>query len=205
MRYEQLKELIPLYVNKTISEKNKKILLEALKNHPELKLEMEEFENINSTYSIEDIQNPPPKLYDDIVKNIHMEKAETNSDSISSEAIIKKLQSFLKLPAFTWSLVAIQFIAILFLFTLNYGGNKFMTTSANLKNYKCSHKMDVVFKENTTIRQVNIILNSIKGNIIYGPSPDDMYVVCIKHIQNHINVIKKLLSSGCVKLVEKEQ
>ncbi len=205
MRYEQLKELIPLYVNKTISEKNKKILLEALKNHPELKLEMEEFENINSTYSIEDIQNPPPKLYDDIVKNIHMENAETNSDSISSEAIIKKLQSFLKLPAFAWSLAAIQFIAILFLLTLNYGENKFVTASANLKNYKCSQKMNVVFKENTTIRQVNIILNSIKGNIIYGPSPDDMYVVCIKHIKNRINVIKKLLSSGCVKIVEKEQ
>ena len=69
---EELKELIPLYLNNRLSEKERRAFEDGLNQYPELKVEFKEFSEIQKIYKeIEkDVPMPSNALYQRVLKNI---------------------------------------------------------------------------------------------------------------------------------------
>jgi len=197
MNYRKLKELIPSYVNGTISEKDKIMLEKAADKDPKLKKEMEEFSKIELIYDFMEIPEPPPDIYNNIVKNIEKEK---NNKKVYDS--LKKIKNLLKIPYVSWGLVFVEFVLIVFLFGYTNKG-MFVTASNTYNDMRCEVKIDVVFKKTATIEQLRDLLRKVDGYIIYGPGSNNVYLVCIKKKQSYASVEKRLTASGCVEMVTK--
>ena len=197
MNYEMLRELVPLYVNGTISKRDKIILEKAADKDPQLKKEIEEFSKIELIYDFMEIPEPPPDIYENVVKNIKKDKSDKKVYKL-----FKTITNLLKMPYVSWGLVFAEFLLIVFLFTYTNKG-LFVTASNTYNDKKCRVKIDVVFKRTVTINQVYNLLRKVDGYIIYGPDANDVYFVCIKKKLPYKNVKKRLIVSGYVEMVTK--
>lgn len=196
MNYKRLKDLVPLYVNGTISEKDKITLEKAADKDPKLKKEIEEFSKIELIYDFMEIPEPPHDIYENIVKNIERDK-----NGKKDNGFFKRIKNLLKMPNISWSLAFAEFLLIVFLF--GYTNKDLFVTSSNTHNNDCRVKIDVVFKKTVTLKQFQSLLRKVDGYITYGPGINEVYFVCIKKKQPYKNIKKRLTSSGYVEIVTK--
>jgi hypothetical protein len=201
MNYEKLRGLVPSYVNGTISKKDKEILEKFAKTDPKLQREIDEFSKIEQIYNLLEVPEPPDYMYDEIMENI---KEPIQSQTRQKSCFLDVLKRFVKLPVVPWGIVFAELAVIAFLiFSSPYSIKQFTTASSAYQKERCRLKVDVVFKEKTTIGQINTLLDNVDGYIDRGPSPDGAYSVCILHNQPYSRVFNKFISSGYVKIVTK--
>jgi hypothetical protein len=204
---DKLRELIPHYLNNTLSEKERKAFEDALRQDPELKIEIEEFAEIKQAYYEIEKDVPPPSelLHQRVLKNI---QPQIKLSLIpQKKGYREQIRGFLKWvvgsPRMSWGLVIVQFaIILLLLITLPRGGG-FKTLTSRQPLLGEGVKINVIFDKESREREIREVLNSVGATIVMGPSIDGLYIVQIKEGQNTEKVLKQLKKTGIVEFAEK--
>jgi len=193
---DELRELIPPYLNGTLSQDKRQKFEEALNKYPELKRELMEFSEIKNLYKEieEDIPPPSDLLYKRILSNIKYE-AETVSAS--------RKKGFFSSPRLSWGIVAVQLVIILLLVITTLKEDRFRTLTSEYISRGEGIRINVVFDKESREKEIREILNSIGASIISGPSPEGLYTIELKDKRDTESVLKILRSSRIVRFAER--
>ncbi len=208
-KYEQLRERIPLYLNKRLSEKERKEFEEALNQLPKLKQELMDFLEIKETYDeiSKEIPFPAGPLYSRISKNVRQESR------ISLTYVWKRymvrfaeyLADLFRSPRLSWGLVAVQLgIILLLVFGLSEG-DRFRTLSSTEPPLRKGVRIQVVFHQDSMEKDIREILTQVDAIIIGGPSREGLYILKVKDDQEIERVLDVLRQSRIVRFAEKAQ
>jgi len=204
---DKIRELIPLYLNGRLSEKERQEFEDTLNKYPELKHEVEEFSEIKDVYKeIEhEISIPSSVLYQRILRNI-------KSDIKVSSAFLKKgyieklqelLRGLLSSPRVSWGFAAVQFAILLLLFVNLLGGDKIRTLTSEDMPKSEGIKINVVFDKESREKEMREVLNKVGAIIIRGPSPEGLYTIEIKEKQDVEKVLEVLRKTEIVRFAER--
>ncbi|MDF2954135.1 MAG: hypothetical protein OD816_001380 [Thermodesulfobacterium sp.] len=197
-KIEELKSLLPLYLNKSLENSKKEDIERAIKENMEIQKEIAEWEKIKEAYELiaAEIPKPSERVYSQIVRNIKNNKEKTG--------IFLHLLQLLRTPGFSFAIIVFQFFVILFLlFHIWLSKEEYHTLSTPLFiNKNNIVKVKVIFKEEAKEKEIRNLLLSTDAKIIYGPSPSGLYVISIN--KNKVSKTLKIFkNSHIVDFVEK--
>ncbi len=204
---DELRELIPLYLNKRLSEKEKKEFEYTLDKYPELKHELEEFSKIKDVYKEMEHEVPVPSgvLYQRILKNIKPEAKLSLTPPLKGS--IERLQGFLKnlflSPRLSWGVAAVQFAVILLLVIILVSGDRFRTLTSTDTPPKDGVRVHIIFDKESREKEIREVLNKAGAMIIRGPSPEGLYIIEIKERKDVEEVLGVLRKTEIVRFAEK--
>ena len=208
MTYDQdrLRDLIPLYLNGTLSEKERGEFEAGLDNHPEVQRELEEFSEIKGLYDSarHDIPQPSDIIYHRITKAIEADKrtAEKADKGHFLEGVRNFFEETFASPRVSWSVVAIQCALIMFLVVTLPRQDQFTTlTSPPIETGK-GIVLNIVFDPEAREVEIRNILHQFKAHIIYGPTPKGLYAVQFKSDSDIEVLLEDLKRKGAVKFAE---
>jgi hypothetical protein len=205
--YDKLRELIPLFLSNRLSEKEKKLVEEALNKYPELRHEIIEFSEIKEAYNElkKDIPSPSDQLYEKIKKRIQKEKKFLLI--IYLRGYINNYTKFLKdlfLPnRISWGIAVAEFIIILILVLSLLRNQRFYTLSQTSEIIKRGIKINIIFDKESKEKEIRDLLNKVGATIIKGPTPEGLYTIEIKNNKEIERVLNILREEKFVKFVEK--
>jgi hypothetical protein len=200
--------MMPLYINGRLLESEKNDFESALMKYPELVPELMEFAEIKGGYADlkREIQTLSNDLYERILNNIG-KKEKTESMQVENQRvldpILRKLRKAFTAPQLSWSVVAVQLVIIIALFVIFPKSNNFKTLSEIPVAKDDSGMINVVFNEDAKEKNIRELLEQINGSIISGPTPDGLYIVKIKNIDDVETVLNKLKDSSIIRLAVK--
>jgi hypothetical protein len=204
---EELRELIPVYLNNQLSEKERKEFEDALNKYPELKPELKEFSEIKEIYK--EIEKDVPllsdALYQRVLKNIQPQIR--LSFVPEKKSPLEKIQDLLKRvfgsPRVSWGIVAVQFAIILLLLITLPKGDGFRTLTSRQPLPGEGIKINVIFDKGSREKEIREVLNRVGATIVLGPSLEGLYIIEVKEGQDVEQVLKNLKKTGIVKFAEK--
>ncbi len=203
---DELRELIPLYLNGRLSEHERQEFEDALKVYPELKHELMELSEIKDLYREMEREIPPvsENLYAKILSNIRplTDKEKVKERKGYTEQLLESLKGLFSSPRLSWTVVAAQLVIILFLLTTMPEKDGFRTLTSQSTSQGELTRINVVFKEDAREKEIRGILNAFGATIVSGPSPEGLYTIEIKEDKKEV-VLERLRSSGIVKFVER--
>jgi hypothetical protein len=204
---EKLRELIPLYVNKTLSEDEQREFENSIKKHPELEREFKEFSEIRASYvGLEkDMPKPSDAVYQRIAANI---KADEKRRIPEEPGILSKVRELMgevfASYRVSWAVVAVQLVVIIILAGVMTRGERFTTLSTTYPPLKGEGiSINIVFDQEAREKEIRAILNRIGAAIISGPSREGLYVIQVKKDKDVEQTLEKLKSSHIVKFAQK--
>jgi hypothetical protein len=205
--FDKLRELIPDYLNNTLSEKGRKEFEDTLRQYPELKVEIEEFTEIKQAYKEIEKDVPPPSdvLYQRVLKNI---QPQIRLSLIPRrKSYWEQVREFLKWvfgsPRMSWGIVAVQSAIILLLLITLPRGDGFKTLTSRQPLPGEGVKINVIFDKGSREQEIREVLNRVGATIVMGPSLDGLYIIEVKENEDAEKVLKKLKKTGIVKFAEK--
>lgn len=204
---DELRELIPRYLNHTLSEQEKKAFEESLNQHPELKIEVREFSEIQQAYKEIEAEIPLPSdvLFQRVLKNIQPQIK--LSFVPQKKSYFEYIRAFIKWvsgsPRISWGIVAVQFAIILLLLITLPRGDGFKTLTSRQPLPGEGIKINVIFDKGSREQEIREVLNRVGATIVMGPSLDGLYIVEVKENQDVEKVLKKFKKTGIVKFAEK--
>jgi hypothetical protein len=205
---KKLKEMIPLYVSKRLSESEKKDFEKALGQYPELTRELMEADEIKKSYQDikEEAPSPSNALYDRILKNIKEENVK--QPLFAKPGFMEQVLEFLKIvfssPKISWSVAAAQLVIIIVFFIAFPAEKSFETLSENHIASKDSGMINVVFKEDAKEKDMRKLIESVNGSMVNGPTSDGLYIIKTKKIDKIEVVLNELNNSSIVRLAVKK-
>ncbi len=205
-KHDELRELIPLYLNGRLSEKERQEFEDAVNSYPELKRELMEFTEIKDSYKDIEYEIPQPSdtIYKRIVSNV---KSGTEVSAFKRKGYLEQIQGFLKglflSPRVSWGVVAVQVVIILFMLVRLPEGDKFRTLTSEYALKGEEIRINVVFEEDAREREIREVLNKIGAFLIGGPSAEGLYIIQIKDNQDIEVALKVLRNSKFVRFVER--
>jgi hypothetical protein len=201
---DQLREWIPLYLNNSLSEKERKEFEEALDQYPELKHEIKEFSEIKEIYKEIEKEIPPPSniLYQRVLKNI---QPQIKLSLIpEKKGYVEQIWEFLKWvlgsPRVSWGIVAVQFAIILVLVMTLPKWDRFETLTPPAGE---GVRINVIFDKGSTEQEIRRVLNEVGATIVEGPSFEGLYIIKVKDDQDVDQTIEELKKSNVVQFAEK--
>jgi len=203
---EELRELIPLYLNQRLSEKERRAFEDSLNQYPELKSELNEFSEIKEIYKeIEkDVLLPSDALYQRVLKNIQPQIK--FSLVPAKKSYLGQIQDFLKRvlgsPRVSWGIVAVQFAIILLLLIALPKEGPFRTLTSRTPLPAEGIKINVIFDKESKEKEIMDLLIKAGAIIIRGPSPEGLYIIEIERKQDIKRVIEDLKETRIVKFAE---
>ncbi len=203
----ELRELIPLYLNKRLSEKERKEFEFALDKYPELKRELEEFSKIKEVYKEIEHEIPLPSsvLYQRILKNIKPEAKLALTPPL--RGYIERLQNFLNnffsSPRLSWGVAVVQFAVIILLVITLVRGDRFRTLSSTYAPPKDIVRVNIIFDKESREKEIREVLNKVGAMIIRGPSPEGLYIVEMKERKDIEEVLAGLRKTKVVRFAER--
>jgi hypothetical protein len=204
---EELKGLVPLYLNDRLSEKERKEFEAGLSQYPELKLELKEFSEIKEIYKeIEkDVPLPSDALYQRVLKNIQPQIR--LSLVPGKKSYLEKIQDFLKWffnsPRLSWGIVAVQLAIILLLLATLPREDGFRTLTSRQPLPGEGTKINVIFVQEAKEKEIRKVLGKIGATIVLGPSVEGLYIIEVQDNQDVERALKSLKKTGIVKFAEK--
>lgn len=204
---DKIRELIPLYLNGRLLEKERKEFEDALDKYPELKHEVSEFIEIKEIYKeIEhEVPNPSPVLYQRILRNIKPEMK--LSLTPPPKGYIERLQDFLKSlfssPRLSWGVAVVQFAVILLLVITLVREDRFRTLTSTYTPPRDVIRINIVFDKESREQEIREVLNKVGAVIIWGPSPEALYTIEIKEKQDVEKVLEVLRKTEIVRFAER--
>ncbi len=202
----EVKERIPLYLNNRLSEKERKEFEEALKRYPELKVEFQEFSEINQIYREigRDLALPSDPLYHRVLKNVQpqIKLSLTLPEKRYSERVREFLKWVFGSRRVSWGVVAVQFAILLILLITLSRGDGFRTLTSTLPPTEQGIKINVIFDEGSREKEIREVLNAVGATIVQGPSPEGLYVIKVKGNKDLSQTLKDLKKSRIVRFAE---
>ncbi len=193
LNLDEIKKLIPFYLNKTLSEEEREAVEEALKKHPEIESEIREYSVLKEVLESEPAPEPPGYVYDRIHKSLKKRGS-------FFQGLREIIESLYNSRTFSWGVVAVQAVLILFLFWHPVSPTYKTLTS------QTSHEgiyINVVFKDDIREKTMRTLINRIGGTIVEGPSEEGLYIIRLSKSNEVENAIETLKNSGKVKFVAK--
>ncbi len=207
-RPDELRELIPLYLNKRLSEKERQEFEEALNKYSELKRELMEFSEIKGSYKNIADEIPPlsDNLYERIITNIKSNPAMMSSVP-GRKGYIGQLQEFLKgfydSPRVAWGVAAVLLAVILFLAIALPREDKFRTLTSEYTVQGEGIRINVVFDKESKEKEIREVLTRVGATIINGPSPEGLYTIYIKDTRDIETRLRTLKNTKIIRFAEK--
>jgi len=199
---DEWRELIPLYLNGRLSERERKEFEDYLHQYPELKRELKEFSEIKEVYKgIEkEVSIPSHFLYQRILRKVE-------SETVGSLTFLVKIKEFFRnsfsSPRVSWGVAAVQFAIILLLLVNLFRGDGYITLTAedNLKKERTG--IHVVFNMESKEREIRTVLQKVGATIVAGPSPEGLYTIRLEKKGDVEKVLKFLRETEIVRFAER--
>ena len=219
---EEIKLLIPWYLNGTLNDEENKIVEEYLGNNPSSKEEIGIYNLIKSSVNkadkiLEQESSPQFAMMEEaIMQRIDSAaKTETVFSREPKETLTDKISAFFQsftLPAMNpvpiAALLLIQFALIAGLIAKLYfeEPNQYTILSGEETVETQGIKIMVVFENSATEKEIRDILLDINAKIVDGPKANGIYILSVGNEENTIkaeSIIKELKSKKeIIKLVE---
>ncbi|MFQ5901990.1 MAG: anti-sigma factor family protein [Thermodesulfobacteriota bacterium] len=203
---EQLREMIPLYLNGTLSEEERRTFEDDLEDNPELKHELMEFSEIKGFYKTieEEIPLPSENLYERVLHNIRSEPVSSVTRKEGyGDRLWEYVRAFFFSPRFSWGLVAVQLGIILFLVITLPRGERFQTLTSEYTLKEEGIRINVVFDEAAMEKEIREVMTRVGAKIIDGPSPVGLYTIVVKDYQDIEQLLNVLNQTEIVIFAEK--
>jgi anti-sigma factor RsiW len=199
---DEWRELIPLYLNGRLSERERKEFEDCLQQYPELKREFREFSDIKEAYKgIEkEVSIPSHFLYQRILRKVESEAAEPLPFLVKVKDFFRNSFSS---PRVSWGVAAVQLAIILLLLVNLFRGDGYVTLTLedSLKNEGTG--IHVVFDMESQEREIREVLQKINGTIVAGPSPEGLYTIKVEKKQEVEEALKLLRETKFVRFAER--
>ncbi|MFB3884117.1 MAG: anti-sigma factor [Thermodesulfobacteriota bacterium] len=206
MTYDS-KELIPLYLNNRLSEREREDFENTLDQCPELKREVKELSEIKDVYREIEREIPAPSslLYQRILTNIKSKDKLSLRPSPRShiESLREFLKSLFSSPRLSWGVVAVQFAVILLLVITLVERDRFRTLTSTHSPPKNAIRVNIIFDQDSREEEIRGVLNKAGGVIIRGPSPEGLYLIEIKERKDVEEVLRDLSKTKIVRFAER--
>jgi hypothetical protein len=199
---DEWRELIPLYLNGGLSEREKKEFEDCLHQYPELKRELREFSEIKDVYKgIEkEVSIPSHFLYQRILRKVE-------SETVGSLTFWVKIKNFFRnsfsSPRVSWGVAAVQFAIILLLLLNLFRGDGYVTLTSEEILRKEGTGIHVVFGMESKEREIREVLQKAGATIVAGPSPEGLYTIKVEKKQDVEEVLKLLRETKIVRFAER--
>ncbi len=188
---ETSRAMIPLYVRGVLSGPQRKEFEKLLEGNPELREEVDQWKRIGDAYKKMESQLPLPSggVYSQIAEKINAGQQKSFFDRI------------LPSPAFSFALIAAQFLIIMALLIYVAGDRDgFKTLSAPANG---SGRINVVFKQDVSEAAIRTLLVKVNGKIVDGPYSSGLYVIGLPS-DNEVNkALTEINESGLVVMAER--
>jgi hypothetical protein len=180
---DEIRRLIPQYLNKSLSPEKRKEFEEVLKNNPDLKKEVSEFLAIKKAYEEMEKELAPPSdaLYEKIQTAIKSSPDYAARPGIGAwEKALEGFRKFCLSPRVSWSVAAVQFaVIVLLLVSVMPKDADFHTLTSTDISKKDEIRINLVFEPDTREKEMREILNRIGAKIVDGPSRQGLYIIGI--------------------------
>ena len=209
-----LRELIPLYVNGALAGKHKLAFEKSLKNDSNLKQEYMEFYEIESYF--DQLESVSKQHLDQLylaVTNSLEELSEVEEPEYEHEKIpkisIDFLHHLLSSARIGWGLALLQFvillIVVIFMQPESPGPVEAKNNPAQYiqQQHRNGRKINVIFQDDATHKQIRDLLLKHKAEIFSGPTDIGLYTIIVDVDERTAEkLVKQLRSSAIVLLVE---
>lgn len=199
---DEWRELIPLYLNGRLPERERKAFEDCLQLYPELGRELREFSEIKDVYKgIEkDVSIPSHFLYQRILRRV---ESETDKSFTFSVKIKEFLRNCFSSPRVSWGVAAVQLAIILLLLVNLFRGDGYVTLTSEGIVKKEGTGIHVIFNMESKEKEIRAVLQKVGATIVAGPSPEGLYTIRIEKKQDVEEVVKLLRETKIVRFAEK--
>jgi hypothetical protein len=209
MKYslDELKAMIPIYLNGGLSEPEVEVLEEALRRYPELETELIEFSEIKKSYAgIEDnLQIESDALFARVRDGIDSESRHASETLRTGPAaqLLRFVKQIYHTPALSWSMAGLQFAALLVLFFMVPQQALFKTYSSPSTTDTDRTRLNVVFMEEAKEIEIRTLLQKLGAAIVSGPNAQGLYVLAVDKTADMDALLRELNASPIVRLAQK--
>lgn len=203
---EELRTMIPVYVNGSLSEPEARAFEVALQRHPELEAELKAFTDIRESYAgIEDrLAVDSEALFarvHDSIRDTPAVSEKANGGAVAR--ILQFVKGIYHTPGLSWSLAGLQFAALLVIFILVPRQTLFETYSSPSPADLDTVHINVVFNKDAKEIEIRSLLQELGATIIGGPSAEGLYVLAVKKTSDIDALLRQLQASPIVRLARK--
>ena len=204
---EKLRDLIPEYLNGTLSKREQTEFENSLDAYPDIKKEVQEFSEIKSAYNTmrDDLPSPSDAVFQKVMRRIRTEQKVTAYNGLGFlEHVRRFFEPLFASPRVSWAVVGVQMAVIVLLLVSAPREDPFTTLTSHQAGQINGAIIHVVFTPDAKEMEIRNILNQIEGVIIYGPSPEGLYSVKIDEDRDIEKTIGGLKKNQAVKFAEKK-
>ncbi len=201
---DELKELIPLYLQGRLTRREREEFEEALRRYPDLQRELKEFEEISDV--LRDLEKEVPPLDAEWVFRKTLQRIR-NDGVIAKDPLLKRLTALLR-GLFTsyrlsWGIVAVQCIIILLLVSRIPQNLPYKTLTTQSPQVTSGVRVNVVFKADARVEDVRRLLREVGATIVWGPSQEGLYIIKIERSKELKSILERLRDSPIVEFAER--
>jgi hypothetical protein len=204
---EDLKAMIPIYLNGRLSPPEAEAFEEGLRLHPALERELMEFSEIQESYAVIEDNMPldSDALFGRIRHGIRSESRQISQRRRNGifARLLQLAKDAYRTPALSWSLAGLQFAALLALIVFVPKQVLFKTYTSTSPTDKNRVRINVVFVQEAREIQIRTLLQELGATIISGPNANGLYVLDVQATTDIDVLIEKLNQSPIVRLAER--
>lgn len=204
---DDLKAMIPVYLNGSLPESEAMAFEEGLRRYPELEKETSEFSEIQESYAAIDdnLWLDSDAMFARVRDGIRSDARQTSEHQ--RESILGQVLRFVKriyhTPSLSWSMAGLQFAALLVLFFLVPQQALFKTYSSTSSTDTDKARLNVVFIQEAKEIEIRTLLQKLDAVIVSGPSAEGLYVLAVDKTADIDALLRELDASPIVRLAKK--
>jgi hypothetical protein len=204
---DEIREMIPLYLNQTLTKEQVHGFEESIRSYPDLQKELNEFSQIRSVYQeMENETAPAPDhVFDRIMKNIETEAKPpvTEPGPRVFDTILASVGRWFRSPKVAWAVAAVQIILIAVILVSGPMKHEYRTSSSGQATSESEARINIVFKKEAKEGDIRAVLQKIGANIVSGPSAQGRYTIAIRYKKDVDSVLKTLKKADIIRFAEK--
>ena len=203
---DELREMIPEYLNNLLSELERQAFEESLKKYPEVEQEFREFSEIKSAYRL--VQDELPGPSDAVFQRVlDRTKAGQKAAAISRKpGFLGLMRDFFGAafasPRVSWAVAGVQMAVILFLLIVVPKPDVPITLSSGQSSHLSGRMINIVFDSEAKEMDIRTLLHEVDGIIINGPTSNGLYTILIDEDRDVALVLQELKQSGAIRFAE---
>lgn len=200
---QQLREMIPLYLNGSLSEQQTRDFLQEISKHPELEHELAEFSDINDAF--ESMPMPDDANFDALFEKIDTTAVKAPSSApTKKENYIDNLKQWLVNPFVSWGVALAQFMLVaLILFNAAPEKTDIRYQSLSHTEQGSKDSISIVFTKTATVGQINTLLLELRLDIVSGPTRGKVFLIRAQDSSDVAKLLDRLRQEKIVRFAEK--
>ena len=204
---DELKSLVPLYVNGRLPDNRRKDFEEALAQDSGLAREVREYRAIRGAYSALEceIPAPSPDLYGKIRSRIRQEprRAVIQPKEKALTGIFEFFQNVFGWPRLAWAVAGVQLAVVLTLLAVYPKTEKYETLSGGALPGENGLRINIIFQSDSREKDIRELLGRVGARIVNGPSAEGLYTIAVKDKSDPESIVGRLKEDQAVRFAER--